>query len=60
MMRPSSSVLMVEQAPQNGCHQSFPKGSPSCLMPLPEALQDQQLGVPQAPFKACEIFVCTF
>ena len=42
---------------------SFPRGCSSCLLPLPEALQDQPVGLTQALFKllfcagVCDIFV---
>ena len=48
----STSVHMVEQAPQNGCCQFlYPQGELQGLLPLREALQDQQVGLMQAPFK---------
>ena len=48
----SASVHMVEGAPQNGRFQCrCPQGESSCLLPLWEALQDQQLPLTQAPFK---------
>ena len=48
----STSVHMVEQAPQNGCCQFLcPQGELQDLLPLREALQDQQVGLTQVPFK---------
>ena len=47
-----TSIHMVERAPRNDCHQCrVPRVSSSCLLPLREALQDQQVGLIQAPFK---------
>ena len=48
----STSDHVVEAALQNGCFQCLcPQGESSCLLPLWEALQDQQLPLVQAPFK---------
>lgn len=66
MVLASTGALVVEQAPQNSCcHCLCPWGSPSCLLPLWEALQDQQT---QALFKLlslcwdleCEILCAHF
>ena len=47
----SPIVLLVEQPPPNGfCQYLCPQGNPICLLPLCEALLDQQLGVMQDPF----------
>ena len=52
MARASTTVHMVEQAPQNGCLQHLcPQGSPTCLLHLQKALHDQQLVLTQAFFK---------
>ena len=43
---------MVDGAPQSGCLQCLcPQGESSCLLPLWEALQDQQLPLTPDPFK---------
>ena len=48
----SASVHMVEGAPQNGYFQCLcAQGESSGLLPLWEALQDQQLPLTQAPLK---------
>ena len=48
----STSDHVVEAALQNGCFQSLcPQSESSFLLPLWEALQDQQLPLVQAPFK---------
>ena len=48
----SASVHMVEEAPQNGYFQCLcAQGESSGLLPLWEALQDQQLPLTQAPLK---------
>ena len=42
----STSILMVEQAPQMAAASvCVSRGSSSCLLPLQEALQDQQVGL---------------
>ena len=56
MVLTGASVLVVECAPQSGCHPRLSKGSPSCLLPLWETLQDQQVGLTQAPFKFLPLF----
>ena len=46
MVLASTSVLVVEQASQMAAISiRVPRESPSCLLPLQEALQDQQLGL---------------
>ena len=48
----TASVHEVVGALQNGYFQCLcPQGESSCLLPLWEALQDQQLPLTQAPFK---------
>ena len=48
----STSVHVVDGAPQSGCFQCLcPQGKSSCLLPLWEALQDQQLPLILAAFK---------
>lgn len=48
----STSILVVEQDPQIGCHKClFPRWSPRCILPLWKALQDHQMGLTQAPVK---------
>ena len=48
----SASVLVVEELPKMAAASIFfPWVSPNFLLPLREALQDQQVGLPQAPFK---------
>ena len=48
----STSVHVVDGAPQSGCFQCLcPQGKSSCLLPLWEALQDQQVSLTQAPFR---------
>ena len=48
----SSISVLVEQAPQNGCHQHLcPQVDLSCLLSLQVALQNQQVGLTQSPFK---------
>ena len=52
MVFASVSVHLGERVSNHGCHQCLvSKTSCSCLLPLPEALQDQQLCLTQAPFK---------
>lgn len=48
----STSILMVERFPRNGCHQHlFPQGEFQVPPLSPEALQDHQVGLTQSPFK---------
>ena len=48
----STSVHVVERAPQMPASSvCVPTGSPRCLLTLQEALQDQHVGLTQAPFK---------
>lgn len=48
----STSVHTVEQAPiMAAASISNPTGSPSCLLPLQEAFQDEQGDLIQAPLK---------
>lgn len=47
----STSVLWWNKFPPNGCCQRlWPCVSFSCLLPLQEAVQDQQVSLAQAPF----------
>ena len=47
----NTSVHMGGQAPQNGCHQGLCLSvSSSCLLLLWETLQDQDVGLIQAPY----------
>ena len=48
MVLASTNVVVVEQAPQNDY---VPWGSTSRLLPLREALQDQQVCLTQGPFQ---------
>lgn len=50
----STSMHMVESAPQNDCCQClfFPRMSSSCLLHLQGALRDQQVGLVQAPLES--------
>lgn len=48
MVVASTNVVVVGQAPANDC---VPWGSSSCLLPLREALQDQQVYLTQTSFK---------
>ena len=53
MVSTSTSVHRVESSPKNGCCQYpyVPRGSYICFLPLQETLQDQHIGLTQAPIK---------
>lgn len=52
MVFASTSILVVEGGPQNGCHQHVClQGESQLLPPSLEALQDQQVRLTQAFFK---------
>lgn len=48
MVSGSTSALVIEWGPQNSCCQCL---CSSCLLPLQEALKDQQVGLAHDPFK---------
>ena len=52
MVLANTSVFVVVRAPQISVTSMYvPRVSSSCLLPLQESLQDQQMGLTQAPFK---------
>ena len=52
MVRASTSALVLERASKTAVPSvCVPRVSSSCLLSLQETLQDQQVGLTQAPFK---------
>lgn len=55
----STSVLVIEGATKNATGNVYvPRGNPSCLLPLQEALQDHQVHLAQASFKLLALCLC--
>ena len=55
----STSVLVIEGATKNATGNVYvPRGNPSCLLPLQEALQDHQVRLAQASFKLLALCLC--
>ena len=52
----STRVIAVEFPKLSAASVSIPRGSRSCLLPLQEALQGQQMGLTLAPFKLLPLF----